>query len=82
MVYVCSFKFVRLNLMDVYMNKKLLSIKAFIISLFPFVPLETSVRSYINTPRNTKIFKASNDITTIFNNSSYRHFLTINIPVL
>ncbi len=60
------------------MIKELLSIKVVLISLFP---LEIRCESYLDTLQNSKIFKDSNDILTIYN-SWYRHFLTINIPVL
>ena len=64
------------------MIKKLLSIITFIISFNPVVLLETIERSYTNSPQKSKIFKALNGRATIFINSGYRHFLTINIPVL
>lgn len=82
MVYMCSFAFVRLNLMDVYMNKELLSIITFIISFNPVVLLETIERGYTNSPQKSKIFKALNGRAAIFNNSGFLHFITINIPVL
>lgn len=67
--------------MGLYMIKKLLSINVFIISLFPFVHLKASERSYVNTPRNSKIFNKTID-ESIIDSNRFCQFLTINIPVL
>jgi hypothetical protein len=68
--------------MDVYMVKKLLSIRTFIISFISFVQLKTNRRGYTNSPQKATIFKALNDRAAVLYNSGNHHFLTINIPVL
>ncbi len=64
------------------MIKELHLIKAFIISTISAIQIETYGRNYYLIPLKSKIFNDTNGEVTISNNSWYRHFLTINIPVL
>lgn len=55
-MYNCCFVFLRFNLMDIEMIKKLFLIKVFVIFLIPIVQIDTSGRDSITSPPKSAKF--------------------------